>query len=114
MIFLFISILLNMFGMLVGSWSYLFPDHAFAYFTGTAASVAFLVGFLLLEHALARMEFTFVIISWAAGLSLSLSAAAVLFWGEGFSIAKAGFGGLVLAGLVLLLINHIREEREGA
>lgn len=100
------SILLSAVGVFMSSTSYVLDDYSQAYIMGTIASVAFLIGFLLLEYALVLFDFGIVFSAWAAGMAAVLALAGYYFWGDPASasthvfalVTMAGAGGLVISG----------------
>jgi|APSaa5957512576_1039674.scaffolds.fasta_scaffold85782_2 multidrug transporter EmrE-like cation transporter len=103
------AILLNVLGFFMGSSSYLLENNTTAYALGTASSVAFLIGFLLLEYALYNYSFGTVFIAWGAGMAALLALAGIFFWGEATSAINTGFIILTLLGVSSLIASDSKN-----
>ncbi len=99
------SILLSVLGVFMGSSSYLLQDYTQAYVLGTAASVAFLIGFLLLEYALYNYDFGTVFTAWGGGMAAILALAGIYLWGEMASMLDTVFIILTLLGVSGLVFS---------
>lgn len=106
------SILLSVLGVFLGSSSYGLNNDTLGYVLGTAASVSFLVGFLLLEYALYHHDSSNVFAPWGAGLAAILALSGIFLWGEALSMAKMGFISITLLGTLGLIITGSRSQGE--
>ncbi len=103
------AILLNVLGVFLSSSSYLFEDNTTAYAMGTASSIAFLIGFLLLGYALYKYSFATVFTAWGAGMAALLALAGIFFWGEATSTLNIGFIVLTLLGVSGLVLSDSKN-----
>lgn len=103
------AILLTVLGVFMGSSAYLIADTTLAYVMGVAASVSFLVGFLLLEYALFHYDFGSVITSWGAGIAALLTIAGGYFWNENMSLLRIILVIVTLLGVSGLIFSRSQD-----